>query len=87
MTPAEAEDKLSDIQARLAVLEERVQYRAAEQAKDYLTISKLVDQAVDLRVNVRVLETRLAIYAALGSFLGSAVMSILVNIFIDALRH
>lgn len=87
MIAAEVEDKLADVQARLAVLEERLQYRAAEQAKDYLTISKLVEQAVDLRVNVRVLEARLAIYAALGSFLGSALMSILVNIFFDALRH
>jgi hypothetical protein len=87
MTSAEVEDKLVDVQARLAVLEERLQYRAAEQAKDYLTITKLVDQAVDLRVNVRVLETRLAIYAALGSFLGSAFMSVLVNIVFDAMRH
>lgn len=87
MTAAELEEKLADAQARLAVLEERLQYRAAEQAKDYLTITKLVDQAIDLRVNVRVLETRLAIYAALGCFLGSACMSILVNIVFEALRR
>ena len=87
MTVTDLEDKLIALENRLAVLDERIQYRAAEQAKDYLTITKLVDQAVDLRVNVRVLETRLAVYSAIGSFIGGGAMSLIVNILFAMVKH
>lgn len=87
MNVTDLEEKLIALENRLTVLDERVQYRAAEQAKDYMTISKLVDQAVDLRVNVRVLETRLAVYSALGSFIGGGAISLLVNILFDMVKR
>lgn len=87
MNVTEFEDKLIALENRLSVLDERVQYRAAEQTRDYLAITKLVDQAVDLRVNVRVLETRLAVYSAVGSFFGGGAISLLVNILFDLVKH
>lgn len=81
------DDRINDIEQRQAVLEERISYRGAERAQDFLTLSKLFDQTVDLRVSQRVLETRVAIYAGLGSFLGAAVMSIVVNVLLEVIRH
>lgn len=85
--PNDDNERLAALEQRQAVLEERINFRGAERAADFLQLSKLIDQTIDLRVSQRVLETRVAIYAGLGSFVGGAVISIVVNILLDVIRH
>ncbi len=83
----ELEARVTQLEQRQAVTDERMNYRQAERAADFLQLTKLVDTAIDLKVNQRVLETRVAIYAGLGSFIGGGAMAVLISVLLDFIRQ
>lgn len=75
MTPTiDLERRVDDLDTRVVVLEQQVQFEKAQRAADYLRLQKLEAQRVDLLLELRVLKAQVAIYAGLGALLGGGLM-------------
>jgi hypothetical protein len=73
------ESRVDDLDTRVVVLEQQVQFEKAQRAGDYLRLQKLETQRVDLLLELRVLKAQLAIYAGLGALIGGALMHLTID--------
>ncbi len=76
ISSTDLESRVDDLDTRVVVLEQQVQFEKAQRAADYLRLQKLEAQRVDLLLELRVLKAQVAIYAGLGALIGGGLMHV-----------